>query len=96
MPTERRRVAVQPDVIPFSPGFRVGWFLVTVAAALLAARSVSGWSYFQDDWVLVVDASRNPLPSVMAQTYDGQVMPGGGLLVWLTTALPRSTTSGSS
>jgi len=82
----RRRVLVSAPTIPASLPFRAGFALVTLATLVFRAVTTHGWSYLQDDWVLIAGADSTSLLDFVRQTNNDHLMPIGSFLIWVTTA----------
>lgn len=67
--------------------FRVGAVAITLTVLVLRLWSVSRWSWMFDDWVYMERAHSMGLGEFLFQNYNGHVMPGGFLVVWLVTAV---------
>lgn len=83
----RRRVLVATPTIPPSQAFRLAWLVVTVGVVAFRAVTTLRWSFFQDDWMMLINSSGDSLGHFMATTYNGHVYPGGAAFMWLATAL---------
>jgi hypothetical protein len=81
--TERSRPATGPRWLPAD---RIGWSAAAIGAAGWIWHTVAVLrAYFvQDDFVYLYDAAHSgPTPDYLLRDYNGNVMPGQFLLVWL-------------
>jgi hypothetical protein len=73
---------VKPARIVPASSFRTGVFALVMITVIWRYWTMSGWSWFQDDWLYMTKAAELPLWEYLTQNYNGHIMPGQFALAW--------------
>ena len=68
-----------------SASYRRGVWAVAAVALVWRGWTVTRWSWQDDDWVYLANASTMSLPDYLFQMYHGHLMPGEFLVMWVAT-----------